>query len=134
MTPDGVAEEATVLRVRGLELVYGARRVLSGVDLEVRSGQVWFLLGPNGSGKTTLLNAILGLLGPRAGTLRLRPSLAARDRIGYTPQKRDLNPTLPTTVPVTIRASRPTDQLSYPTAETGRQADVNAISGWFKAK
>jgi ABC-type Mn2+/Zn2+ transport system ATPase subunit len=87
-----------VIEARGLALGYGAHLVLSGVDLEVRAGEAWFLLGPNGSGKTTLLSAILGLLPPRAGSLRLHPQLAARDRIGFTPQKSALNPTLPTSV------------------------------------
>lgn len=85
-----------VLEAHGLELGYDAQSVLRDVELEVHSGEFWFLLGPNGAGKSTLLNAILGLLSPRRGTLRLAET--ARDRIGYTPQRSALNPTLPTTV------------------------------------
>jgi ABC-type Mn2+/Zn2+ transport system ATPase subunit len=87
-----------VLEAHGLELGYDGRTVLRGVDLRVRSGEFWFLLGPNGSGKSTLLNAILGLIAPLAGSLALHRSLAARDRIGFTPQTSALNPTLPSTV------------------------------------
>lgn len=87
-----------VLRARGLALGYGARSVIVGVDLEVSPGESWFLIGPNGSGKTTLLKGLLGLLAPRAGALERDPEAAARARLGFVPQRCELNPTLPTTV------------------------------------
>jgi len=87
-----------VLSTRGLTLAYGQRTVLEDATLEVRRGEFWFFVGPNGSGKTTLLKAILGVLEPRAGELSLDPLLAPRERIGFVPQRCDLNPTLPTTV------------------------------------
>ncbi len=62
---------------------YGDVRVLEGVDLEVRAGELLVLLGPNGAGKTTLLRALAGTHGPSAGELRFdgRPlaSLARGD-------------------------------------------------------
>lgn len=91
-TPD------VLLSTQGLTLAYGRRTVLEDVSLEVRKGEVWFLVGPNGSGKTTLLKALLGLLQPREGSLTLHPVLAPREKIGFVPQRCDLNPTLPTTV------------------------------------
>src|SRR3972149_4149480 len=101
------------LKTTGLVLAYGNRIVLDDVNLEVRSGQFCFFLGPNGSGKTTLLRAILGVLRPRTGQLWLHPDLARLDQIGFVPQRCDINPTLPTTVRefvllglVGIRASR----------------------------
>jgi len=87
-----------VLEARGVTLAYGRRTVLAGVDLSIRPGEFWFFLGPNGAGKTTLVRAILGELAPRAGTLRLHPELARRERIGFVPQRCELNPALPTTV------------------------------------
>src|SRR3972149_5205354 len=48
------------LKTTGLVLAYGNRIVLDDVNLEVRSGQFCFFLGPNGSGKKTLLRGILG--------------------------------------------------------------------------
>jgi ABC-type Mn2+/Zn2+ transport system ATPase subunit len=72
--------------------------VLRAVNLEVRAGQFWFLLGPNGSGKTTLLRAIMGQLRPAAGRLELHPMLRDRAAIGFVPQRCEPNPILPTTV------------------------------------
>jgi zinc transport system ATP-binding protein len=90
--------DETLLEARALELGYAGRRVLAGVDLVVRPGEAWFLLGANGSGKTTFLRAVLGLLEPTRGRLRLHPVLAARARLGFVPQGTSLSPSLPTTV------------------------------------
>jgi ABC-type Mn2+/Zn2+ transport system ATPase subunit len=92
------AEPAVVLETRGLELDYGRGTVLAGVDLAVRAGEAWCLLGPNGSGKTTLLRAILGLLKPRRGRLVRHPVLASCQRLGFVPQVSGINPSLRTTV------------------------------------
>lgn len=93
-----MSDPASMITARGLSLGYGRVTVLHDVDFEIREGEFWFLLGPNGTGKSTLLGAILGLVEPRAGSLRLDPERASRDSIGFTPQKSALNPTLPTTV------------------------------------
>ncbi len=87
-----------MVRARGLSLGYGGRTVLADLNLTVRAGELWFLLGPNGAGKTTLLRTILGSLPPRGGELWLHPDLASRARVGFVPQRCNLNPTLPTTV------------------------------------
>jgi ABC-type Mn2+/Zn2+ transport system ATPase subunit len=72
--------------------------VLHEVNLVVHAGEFWFFLGPNGEGKTTLLRAILGMLPAAAGQLWLDPEMGRRERIGFVPQRCDINPTLPTTV------------------------------------
>ncbi|HZU18935.1 MAG TPA: ATP-binding cassette domain-containing protein, partial [Candidatus Dormibacteraeota bacterium] len=57
------------LEVRGLRAGYGRTVILTGVDLEVRPGEVVGLAGRNGAGKTTTLRAISGMLPRRAGEL-----------------------------------------------------------------
>jgi ABC-type Mn2+/Zn2+ transport system ATPase subunit len=94
----GPSQTDLALRASELSLGYGNKTVLGAVNLAVRCGEFWFFLGPNGSGKTTLIRAILGVLRPRAGSLWLHPVQACRERIGFVPQRCDLNPTLPTTV------------------------------------
>jgi ABC-type Mn2+/Zn2+ transport system ATPase subunit len=91
-------DHEVIVKTAGLRLGYGQRIVLAQVDFQMRSGEFWFFLGPNGEGKTTLLRAILGMIRPQAGQLWVHPELCRRQRIGFVPQRCDINPTLPTTV------------------------------------
>ena len=59
------------IEVRGLVKRYGELTAVAGVDLTVRSGDVYGYLGPNGAGKTTSLRMMLGLIRPTEGTVRL---------------------------------------------------------------
>jgi branched-chain amino acid transport system ATP-binding protein len=61
-----------LLGIEDLHAGYGAGDIVQGVDLELRQGEVVALLGRNGVGKTTLLHAIMGVVRPRAGSVRLR--------------------------------------------------------------
>jgi Cu-processing system ATP-binding protein len=80
-----------MITISGLEKRYGAQHVLRGVNVEVRRGSVTAVVGPNGAGKTTLIKAILGLVRPDAGAIRVDDLLVGEDcsyraRIGYMPQ------------------------------------------------
>lgn len=61
----------TVLRARGLSVDVGGRRVLEGVDLDLRAGEMLVLVGPNGAGKSTLLAVLAGDRLPSAGSLEM---------------------------------------------------------------
>ncbi|HKN07571.1 MAG TPA: ABC transporter ATP-binding protein [Thermoplasmata archaeon] len=60
-----------LLEVRGLSAAWDGTPVLRDIQLEVREGEIFVLLGPNGSGKTTLLRCLAGLETPTQGTIRL---------------------------------------------------------------
>ena len=60
-----------VIRVRGLVNRFGTQVVHDGLDLEVRRGEIFGVVGGSGSGKTVLLQSILGLHRPDAGTIEM---------------------------------------------------------------
>jgi len=74
----------------------GGRNVLTDISFAIRPGEFIGVLGPNGSGKTTLMRAILGLLPPTAGSLRVfgREPRRGDPAIGYLPQVRTVLPDL----------------------------------------
>lgn len=58
-----------MLEVKELTAGYGRLTALKGLDLEVRRGEVVFVVGPNGAGKSTLLKTISGLMAPSGGEI-----------------------------------------------------------------
>jgi ABC-2 type transport system ATP-binding protein len=80
-----------LLHAEQLTKDYGQFRALDRLDLAVRAGEVFGLLGPNGSGKTTALRMLLGFLRPTAGRATIdghdcwRDSVAARRGVAYLP-------------------------------------------------
>ena len=73
----------------------GGRPVLEGVELAVEAGELIGVLGANGAGKTTLMRAVLGLVTPTAGSIRVlgRPVERGNPAVGYMPQTRTLETT-----------------------------------------
>ena len=82
------------IELSGVCLAVGGRRILSEVDLAIEQGEFIGVLGPNGAGKTTLMRAILGLVRPIAGHIRVLGEQPARGNpaIGYMPQTRGQAP------------------------------------------
>lgn len=87
----------TIIETRALTKVYrdfwGRQKVraLKGLDLEIKQGEVFGLLGPNGSGKTTTIKLLLGLLFPTSGQAlvfgRDATDVGKNQRLGYLPEE-----------------------------------------------
>jgi iron complex transport system ATP-binding protein len=63
-----------MLRARHLTLTIAERTLCASLDVELKAGENWVILGANGSGKTTLLHALAGLRAPDVGNIRLEGS------------------------------------------------------------
>lgn len=85
-----------MLTLDKLEAGYGQARVLFGMSIEARAGEVVSLIGRNGMGKSTTVKSIMGMIKPTAGTIRfgdtivnrLPPNAIARLGIGLVPEGR----------------------------------------------
>jgi phospholipid/cholesterol/gamma-HCH transport system ATP-binding protein len=60
-----------VIRVRGVEVAFGERKILDGLDLDVYRGEILGFVGPSGGGKSVLTRTILGLVRKQAGTIEV---------------------------------------------------------------
>ena len=89
---------AALLAVNDVHAHYGKSHILRGVSFEVGASEVVSLLGRNGSGRTTTMKAIMGLLPPTQGQVRLqgrdlagaRPHSICRAGIAYVPEEREI--------------------------------------------
>ena len=77
-----------LLEVRDLSLRFGGVTALSGLDMEVRPGELLALIGPNGAGKTSVLNCISGLYRAQEGTITLAGRDGARHALHRLPPHR----------------------------------------------
>lgn len=92
--PDPTADTAEeAVGCRGLDYSFGATKAVDGLDLSVRTGEIFGLLGPNGAGKTTAIRCITTLLPVRAGRVKVfghdaaKEKMAVRRLLGYVPQQ-----------------------------------------------
>ena len=81
---------APAIAASGVRKRFGAIVALDGLELQVRAGEIYGLLGPNGSGKTTFIRCLAGLVRPDAGDVTVlgRPprEAVAAGRVGYMTQ------------------------------------------------
>lgn len=79
--------------VKGMTKRFGTRTVVNGIDLQVRSGEIYGFLGPNGSGKTTFIRMLCGLLNADAGSGTclgfdvIKESESIKKKVGYMTQR-----------------------------------------------
>lgn len=70
------------VQVRGLSRKFGEQEVLKGIDLDIRPGEIFVIMGPSGSGKSVLLRHIIGLEVPDVGEILLNGDSVHSDDIG----------------------------------------------------
>lgn len=91
-----------LLAVEKLETAYATSQVLFGLDFHLAEGEAIALLGRNGMGKTTTIRSVMGLVKPKAGTIRIdgrvttgwTPHRIARTGVGLVPEGRRIFPNL----------------------------------------
>ncbi|MCB1021133.1 MAG: ABC transporter ATP-binding protein [Bryobacterales bacterium] len=87
-TNEDIAVEAS-----GLVRSFGELKAVNGIDLSIRRGEIFGIVGPDGAGKTTTLRLLVGLIDPGAGDVHVfgrdvRTQIGeVRDTIGYMPQQ-----------------------------------------------
>ena len=86
-----MAEETYIIRTEGLTKLYGEKKAVDNLNLEIRKGEIFGLLGPNGAGKTTTTLMLLGLTEPSEGQAWIdgkdctRDPIAIKRMVGYLP-------------------------------------------------
>jgi len=80
-----------MIQIDNLHKKFGKNQVLSNLDLDIKGGGIFAILGPNGSGKTTLIKSILGMVVPSKGSISVLDKIVKknwkyRQEIDYLPQ------------------------------------------------
>ncbi|MBT4266543.1 MAG: ABC transporter ATP-binding protein [Deltaproteobacteria bacterium] len=89
--------EKTVLEIRELKKSYSNQKVVRGINLDIREGEILGLLGPNGAGKTTTIKLLTGLTKPDGGQVTyykmdfFQQARACKKFIGVVPQQSNLD-------------------------------------------
>jgi zinc transport system ATP-binding protein len=97
--PGGAKAPDDILEVEDLSVRFGSTQVLKNLTFTIQAEMCVAIIGPNGIGKSVLLRALLGSI-PSEGTIRWAPNT----RIGYVPQKLDIERDLPMTGVDLLRA------------------------------
>jgi branched-chain amino acid transport system ATP-binding protein len=126
------AREESMLELRNLGVRYGRVSAVRQLTLDVRPGEIVGLIGPNGAGKSTTLHAIMGLVPPHEGDVRLAgasvrgrtPEAVARAGIALVPEGRRIFAEL--TVEENLRLG-----LSGRRSRAGAEADIDAVHDLF---
>jgi len=135
-----------VLEIRGLHVAYGHARVIHGIDLHVKPGEMVFIVGRNGAGKTTLLKTIAGLIKPATGEIRFEgrsvagkpPETLARSGFRFVAQDKKVFSTLSVRANIALAAHGSGTPLEeawskavqlYPKLDEFRELPAGRLSG-----
>lgn len=140
-----------VVRARGVTRRFGEIVAVEGLDLEVRRGEVFGLVGPDGAGKTTTLRMLCGLLSPDEGEIEVagcdvrRQRERVREDLGYMAQRGGIYDDLTVEenvrfsadlygVPARVREERMSDLLRLTRLEPFRRRRAHQLSGGMRQK
>jgi branched-chain amino acid transport system ATP-binding protein len=123
---------AAMLEIAGLDVSYGGVAAVRDVSIEVGKGEIVGLIGPNGAGKSTTLHAIMGLVEPRGGDIKLAgeslrgrsPEAVTRSGVSLVPEGRRIFADL--TVEENLRLG-----LSGRRSRDGGAEDVESVYALF---
>ncbi len=79
-----------IIEVKDLHKSYGKNKVLNGVSISLKPGQIIGLLGPNGCGKTSLIKILTGLINDYEGQVKVggnKPGVESKSMVAYLPEK-----------------------------------------------
>ncbi|MFB0833273.1 metal ABC transporter ATP-binding protein [Arthrobacter halodurans] len=141
LPPTNEAPPPVAIEVAGLDVRYGSTVALENVDFTLGAGQLCGLVGVNGSGKSTLFKALMGLVSPTSGSVRLfglTPARARKSgRISYVPQSEAVDWTFPVSVRDVVmmgrygymgRSRRPSAADRAAVGEALERVDLGALS------
>lgn len=124
-------DDDILIDVDNLTVIQRGRSLVHNVSLSVSRGEIVTLIGPNGSGKSTTIKAILGIIKTHSGRVATQSGI----RIGYVPQKLEINWSLPLTVERFMRLteSHSKGTVAEALATTGVQSlatrELTSLSG-----
>ena len=119
------------ISVKDVTLSLGGRQILTHVSLAVEAQEFVGVLGANGAGKTTLFRAILGLVKPSTGAIRVlgQPAGARGSAVGYMPQTRNLAPASRLSGWEFVAAAANGHRLGLPRLNKTDREDVERVLG-----
>ncbi|MCS6817319.1 MAG: ABC transporter ATP-binding protein [Blastocatellia bacterium] len=140
-----------VVRARGVTRRFGELVAVERLDLEVRRGEIFGLVGPDGAGKTTVLRMLCGVLEPEAGEIEVvgydvrRQRELIREHVGYVAQRPGIYDDLSVEenvrfyadlygLPARVREARMGDLLRVTRLEPFRQYRAHQLSGGMRQK
>ncbi len=137
--------ETFAVDIEGVRKNFAGLRALDGVNLHIKTGEIYGLLGPNGAGKTTLIRSIVGLVAPEAGTVtvlgRRMPDVDNLRNVGYMTQQAALYPGLSVEENVQFFAAingadegGVTDALKLVKLDDRRESVVATLSGGMRQR
>lgn len=81
----------TIIELKNIGLKIGSQQIIDRISLQLKKGEITTLIGPNGGGKTSIARILLGILKPTSGSVIKNSAI----KIGYMPQKIEIDKTIP---------------------------------------